>query len=389
MQIINPINYENWDSMLVDLPGATIFHTSAWARTLSESYQYTPTYFTLFDGGKIAALIPFMDVNSWLTGHRGISLPFTDYCYPISSTEIDFSGMFESIVAHGKKSGWKYLELRGGSTSFLDPRSSNLGSPTNSTNQPINQFNGCCCSNQLNQSNQCNCSVPSSPSTFHLPPSTSFHGHILDLSPGEKTVYSNLRDSTRRNIKKAISEGVGVKVLNSLEAIKEFYKLNCITRKEHGLPPQPFHFFKKIYEHIVSKNLGFVALAYYKHKAIAGNVYFHFGDKAVYKYGASDKQYQHLRANNLLMWEAIKWYCENGFTILCLGRTDLDHHGLRQFKTGWGTVEHTINYYKYDLTRNAFVSNNHKVSKFSHTVFSKMPISALQLIGSFLYRHVG
>jgi hypothetical protein len=359
VQIINPINYENWDSMLVNLPGATFFHTSAWARVLSESYQYTPTYFTLFDGGKIAALIPFMDVNSWLTGHRGVSLSFTDYCDPIISAEIDPSGMFESIVAHGKKSGWKYIELR-----FSD-------------------------SNQFNQLNQCNRSVPSSPFPFPLSPSTSFYGHILDLSPGEKDVYSNLRDSTRRNIKKAISEGVGVKVLNSLEAIKEFYKLNCITRKEHGLPPQPYYFFKKIYEHIVSKNLGFVALAYYKDKAIAGNVYFHFGDKAVYKYGASDKQYQHLRANNLLMWEAIKWYCENGFTTLCLGRTDLDHHGLRQFKTGWGTGETQISYYRYDLSENLFVKGNHGATPIYSRILGILPIFLLKVIGSVLYRHVG
>ncbi len=372
MQIINPINYPNWDSMLVDLPGATFFHTSAWARVLSESYQYTPTYFTLFDGGKIAALIPFMDVNSWLTGHRGISLPFTDYCDPIIGAEIDSSGMFESIVAHGKKSGWKHIEFRVSYSNQLNQ----------STNQPINQFNGCCCSNLEPHS------LPLAPFTFPLPPSTSFYGHILDLSPGEKTVYSNLRDSTRRNIKKAISEGVGVKVLNSLEAIKEFYKLNCITRKEHGLPPQPFHFFNKIYEHIVSKNLGFVALAYYKDKAIAGNVYFHFGDKAVYKYGASDKQYQHLRANNLLMWEAIKWYCENGFTTLCLGRTDLDHHGLRQFKTGWGTMESPVRYHRFELRKATFVSGIPDSHLTYGNIFRNLPIPILKFLGSVLYRHI-
>jgi len=49
-------------------------------------------------------------------------------------------------------------------------------------------------------------------------------------------------------------------------------------------------------------------LASHKGKNIASAVYFHFGDKAIYKYGASDRKYQHLRANNLVMWEAIRWF---------------------------------------------------------------------------------
>jgi len=38
-------------------------------------------------------------------------------------------------------------------------------------------------------------------------------------------------------------------------------------------------------------------------KNIAGVICFHFGDRVIYKYGASDKDYQHLRVNNLVMWK--------------------------------------------------------------------------------------
>ena len=59
--------------------------------------------------------------------------------------------------------------------------------------------------------------------------------------------------------------------------------------------------------------MGFIVLGSYRGAAIAANVYFHFGDQVIYKYGASDKTYQHLRANNLVMWEAIKWACDKGY----------------------------------------------------------------------------
>ena len=37
---------------------------------------------------------------------------------------------------------------------------------------------------------------------------------------------------------------------------------------------------------------GFVILASHQDKVIAGAIYFHFGEKVIYKYGASNKCYQ-------------------------------------------------------------------------------------------------
>jgi lipid II:glycine glycyltransferase (peptidoglycan interpeptide bridge formation enzyme) len=162
-----------------------------------------------------------------------------------------------------------------------------------------------------------------------------------------------------------------------------------MTRKHHGLPPQPYHFFKKIYDHIISKNLGFVVLASHENRNIACAVFFHFGDKAIYKYGASDRNYQHLRANNLVMWEAIKWYCQNGYKSLSFGRTESENRGLKQFKTGWGTRENVINYYKYDFKKDTFTTDHLTVTKLQQSFFRKMPIPLLNIFGSLLYRHIG
>jgi len=148
-------------------------------------------------------------------------------------------------------------------------------------------------------------------------------------------------------LSKASSYQLKVEICNSVDSINKFYKLNCITRKRHGLPPQPSYFFKNIYKYIIAKDNGFVVLASYKGHNVAGAVFFHFGKNAIYKYGASNYTYQHLRPNNIIMWEAIKWYSLNGYSNLCFGITELEHNGLRQFKNNWGTEERIINYYKY------------------------------------------
>ena len=162
-----------------------------------------------------------------------------------------------------------------------------------------------------------------------------------------------------------------------------------MTRKRHDVPPQPFHFFKHIHDCILAENLGYVVLASYKGTLISGAVFFHFGDKALYKFSASDFKYRNLGANNLILWEAIKWYSQSGFKEFCFGRTDQDNEGLRKFKTGWGTTENDIYYYRYDIEEGKFADNDSsKMTKYSRYL-EKLPGSMLRVIGHVLYRHMG
>jgi hypothetical protein len=339
--IINPLERENWDIGLLSNEDYSFFHTAPWASVLHESYGYKPVYFSIHEESHPVAMLPFMEVNSPITGKRGVSLPFTDFCEPILSHGDQFEEIFNYVTDYGKKNGWKYIEMRGGQK-FFDKRE----------------------------------------------PSERYFGHTLDLAQGIKNISLNLRDSTKRNIKKAEKE-IKVEVTNSAHALHEFYRLNSLTRRDHGLPPQPRYFFNTIYEQILAKRTGIISLATFNNRAIAGNVFFLFGEKAVYKYGASDRYYQHLRANNLVMWKAIEWCCENGYKMLCFGRTEPGNDGLRQFKVGWGTDEHIINYYKYDFRNDSFVKNPPRVSAFQHKIFNKLPIPVLNSIGTLLYKHMG
>ena len=342
LEILDPLEYPGWDDLLLTHEDYSFFHSSAWARILCESYGYKPLYFTSIENGRLSALIPVMEVKSFLTGKRGVSLPFSDYCEPIVPEENTFRDICEEIINYGKKSGWKYFELRGGT-----------------------QF-------------------------FHgTTPSSQYYLHTLDLSLNEEQMLSHFRDSTKRNIKKAMKEGVEVAIGNSLKSIQEFCRLNCITRKHHGLPPQPLYFFENIYEHILSKDKGVVIIASHDKKVIAGAVLFLFGKTATYKYGASDRTYQHLRPNNLIMWQAIDWSTQNGYTSLFFGKTESENKGLLQYKHGWGAIEKIVGYYRHDLSKGAFIENHSMLTGFHNKIFSKMPIRLLNIVGSMLYKHIG
>jgi hypothetical protein len=110
--------------------------------------------------------------------------------------------------------------------------------------------------------------------------------------------------------------------------------------------------------------------------------------EAVYKFGASNKSEQQLRANNLVMWEAIKWFAANGVKMLRFGRTSCHNEGLRRYKLSWGAEEYRIFYYQYDLRRNVVVPENDRSSGWHNHFFRNAPIVLNRLAGAFLYKHI-
>jgi CelD/BcsL family acetyltransferase involved in cellulose biosynthesis len=342
LEIINPLHYPAWDDLIRDTRGSTIFHTSFWARVLHDSYNYQPRYLGQIQDGKITTLLPVMEINSFLTGRRGVSLPFTDYCDPIVGDTNEWLNALDCLKDHGEKAKWRYLELRGGADLMAQ-----------------------------------------------IPCSSSYYRHTLGLSKDVDALHAQLKASTKRNIKKAVREGVAVARKNSPDALKIFYHLHCLTRKKHGVPPQPFYFFERLYDHIISRGHGQIVVAEHEGKTIAAAVYLHFGNEAVYKFGASDIRCLHLRPNDLVMWEAIQWYCRNNYSRLCMGRTDLVDEGLRQYKCGWGAEERALHYLTYDFAKKAFRPERSRVSGRHNALMRNMPIPVLKAAGYLLYRHMG
>jgi lipid II:glycine glycyltransferase (peptidoglycan interpeptide bridge formation enzyme) len=130
-----------------------------------------------------------------------------------------------------------------------------------------------------------------------------------------------------------------------------------------------------------------IVLARHNKIPVAGAIFFQSGDRAIFKYGASDDSFQHLRGANLVMWEAIKWHAHHGAKKLHLGKTSIANEGLRKFKLGWGAEEQKIEYFKFDLRKEKFVPGKDPCFGWHNRVFQSLPVSASRLIGKVLYRH--
>jgi len=340
-QRLSPLEKPGWDKLVRSHRDASFFHSTSWAGVLHDTYGHVPHYFCTLKDERLSAVLPVMEVNSPLTGRRGVSLPFTDESLFLSDGSTTAEEVFQELIAFGRTRKWKYVECRG---------IKNLSKTAL--------------------------------------PSLSFFGHVLPLSDCEDQTFARLEARVRRGIRKAERSNVRVEISQSMDAVRAFYSLHCKTRRRHGLPPQSFSFFRSIFRHVLSKDLGFVVLGSYQEKPIVAAVFFHLGDKAIYKFGASEVAFNRLCGNNLIMWETIKWYSARGFALLHFGRTSIANEGLRRFKLGFGTEEYPIDYVKYDFRKEAFVTERDKASGWHNRLFRLMPIPLSRMSGRLLYRHL-
>jgi hypothetical protein len=340
----DPLSIPDWDARLAaSFPDASPFHQSAWARVLYSTYGYRAHYLVAESADHLQRVLPLMEVRSWLTGSRGVSLPFTDTCAALGAADADRPGLYAALFALARRRKWDYVELRGPPP--LEPQS---------------------------------------------PPSVSFHGHHLALQPDPAALFARFDSAVRRAIRKAEHEGVTVAFETSLDAVRAFYHLLGKTRSRHGLPPQPWRFFANIHRHILAPGGGVVVIARLRQTPVAAAVFFHRGTQVLYKFSASDEAYQHVRGNNLVIWRAIEHYARQQYSSLDFGRTSLTNDGLRRFKLSWHTEERPIHYFRYHVRTGAILPTPDRATAGLHTrVFQSLPQPLPRLIGAALYKHLG
>ncbi|MBV9008609.1 MAG: GNAT family N-acetyltransferase [Verrucomicrobia bacterium] len=340
-EITDPLHEPNWDQWISAHQEATIFHTSAWARVLVETYGHLPRYLRLVANNQPIALIPMMEVRTSLTPARGICLPFTDYCAPLRLTSFGSALIISKLRQLARERCWRYFELRDAS---LLPEGAGVAE--------------------------------------------SYFGHILDLTAGAGILESNYSPAVGRALRKAQRHRLVASICTSAEATCQFYRLHVRTRRKHGVPPQPFAFFRNIHKYIIEPGNGFVVLVTSGETPVAAAMFFKFGSQAIYKFGASDERWQQLRGNNVAIAEGIKCLCASGVESLHFGRTDRANDGLRRFKLSWGTREHEICYGKYSVSADTWTEGHKPSSTLHNRVFRNLPAPVNRLAGALLYPYL-
>lgn len=346
---IEPLKDRRWDEFVRRHPRASVFHSSAWLKALSQTYQYKPIAYTTSPvGQRLESGIVFCQVESWLTGRRLVSLPFSDHCDPLVDSQEDLDAIAVALEEEARYGQWRYIEMR-----------------------PLARLE---IATTLHQA-----TVP-------------YALHLLDLEPDIHTLFRNChKNSTQRKILRAEREGLRYREGSTGKFLSDFYELHTLTRKRHRRPPQPSKWFANLIDCFGSDLKIRVALK--GDRPVAAVLTIRHKNTLVYKYGGSDPRFNHLGSMHLLLWRAIQEAKAAGLRFLDFGRTEAGQHGLITFKKRWGTTQSNLIYSRYGVSENVthmFESSaaNWK-SRAARYLLARMQPGLLSLAGRALYRHVG
>jgi dTDP-4-amino-4,6-dideoxygalactose transaminase len=169
----------------------------------------------------------------------------------------------------------------------------------------------------------------------------STHTNIINLRKPENELWSDLSESARTKIRKAIKQEYSIKEVFWKDYLHEYYTLHEETYKRTGADPRQIIYFKLINKLNRTQN-SILYAAFDKNNSIVA-----FHNAAIYKNtgfywtGCSKSEEMHSGVNYLLMWESIKnakkIHCEY-FDVgeLFPNSGDKKLSGLSNFKSKFG-----------------------------------------------------
>ncbi|MGH9517133.1 MAG: GNAT family N-acetyltransferase [Terriglobales bacterium] len=338
---IDPLTDDRWPDLLERHSRASAFHSRSWLNELKRTYGYEPVvYTTTAPGMPLTNGWVFCRIQSWLTGLRLVSLPFSDHCDPLTNTDDELQQISQAVLQDKERQQWRYIE----------------------------------------------CRLPKSGAPGFFGRTNQFHLHKLDLEPDLSALYEGLhQSSTQRKIKRAEREQLTCEMGSSEKLLSKFYQLLVRTRFRHKVPPQPRKWFSNLLNGFGNQLTVWIASK--QQTPVASILTIRFKSSLVYKYGGTDERFFRFGGMQLLLWQAIMDAKKNGLKELDLGRSDLDDRGLSAFKDRLGATSSCLTYFRYPAESSAS-SVKSEMSRY-RKLASYVPGGLLSFGGRLLYRHFG
>lgn len=333
---------QRWLVFVESHPQASIFQHPAWLSLLAECYGYSPMVLAVLgEDGAIQAGCPMMELKQPFRGRRWVALPFSDHCAPLYNDTRDLHILIQWLVKRYQDGDVAKIEIR-----------------------------------------------------WELPIPSCGHASTYDvlsrikLCPDSSVVADQFHYHHTRQLKKAQkNRSIRIERGTGINHIQQFYDLHVQTRRRLGVPVQPKRFFRLLGDHMLQPGLGYIALAYNHEECVSANVFLQWKNTITYKYSAGTDVARDLRANYLLIWDAIQWGCENGYTWLDLGRSEQANIGLRKFKEQWGAEEIPLTYTSFPCAPSD--PRQSRLIPILHSIIRHSPTWVCRITGEILYRHFG
>jgi len=187
------------------------------------------------------------------------------------------------------------------------------------------------------------------PAPIHMHAETTW---TLNLEASEEDLLMKMRKTTRNLIRRAIKEGVEIKMGASAHDLEIFNNLYKETVLKHSFTPFRLTYLQKQVKILSEGNNILIFTALYNNEPLASAIIVFYGNSAFYHHGASSlTKYPKISAAYLLQWEAIREAKRRGYKFynfwgivpnvsgqwsVVSGRKAHPWAGITLFKKGFG-----------------------------------------------------
>src|SRR5690349_2653357 len=113
MHEFNPLEDARWPVFVSHHGAATVFHTREWLEALWRTYGYRACVLTTCrPRAELTNGLAFCRVQSWITGNRLVSVPFSDHCTPLVENGRQTQALLARLKADCERERRKYVEIR-------------------------------------------------------------------------------------------------------------------------------------------------------------------------------------------------------------------------------------------------------------------------------------
>ncbi len=328
-----------WDEFVHQHPQGKIYHLSCIHRVIRRTFGHRTFYLVARRNARIVGGLPIVTMKSRLFGNFMVSVPFFNYGGLCADDSDVKNALLERAIQIARSESVDYLELR-----HIERQFSNLA----------------CKSRKV--------------------------ALLLNLSEHAEILWSGFKAKLRSQIRRPSKEGIYVKLAKD-ELLDDFYSVFSVNMRDLGTPVYSKNLFANMLKYC-HKN-SWIVVAYKDGMPLAAGFLLGYKDVMEIPWASSLRQYNHLAANMLMYWHALKFAIEQGYKKFDFGRSSPDS-GTFRFKRQWGAEPVPLNWEYWLADGKAIPDMSPQNGRFQLAIrlWQKLPLSVTRIVGPSIVRNI-
>ncbi len=282
-----------WDGFVTRHERGSLFHLTAWKRTIEQSFPYKPVYLLASERGRISAVLPLFLVKNPIIGRSLISTPFAVYGGILASSPESLRALRKHAVDLGHEMNVDYIDLRN-------------AWPEQCAGEP------------------------------------NVHRYVTFSQPlenvGDEELLRRLPKKTRNMVRKALRSPFTTRSTRDVAVMHDVHSRNM---RRLGTPNFPPRYFRNLLQNFGSMADIREVILEGRPLAVSMNLYFK-GEMHTY-HAAADARFSALAPNMYMYFDHLRWASQNGYHTFDFGRSKRGT-GAFEFKTHWNTTMRDLPY---------------------------------------------